>query len=555
MVRVCAFPGCETKMKRYNPETFHRLPLRYDDRSLVNSWLIVLNMDIETPYETLIRKDYRVCSAHFDEDEFVVPKRAADPNNPKRVSLKKCAVPRVKAMATDRLETAPCEESCPEITFDISEFNFDEENNCSNEDGGEEENICSNEEGEEEEEEKKVDNPDSDWELELSDILESDDSDQMESDDFDSELLRSVRQLCPECGAFFFTSKTHTCEYKIKPVSCNVCGKKCVDKSALKTHSRIHKESYEHPCKFCMVPFKTRLDKQAHERAHTHKAKPYECPDCSMAFSKLPARNLHLKGHRGPKMFPCSYCSLEFRTRHSFDRHMVVHNGVKQFLCKFCFRSFNQPGHLTSHLRLHTGEKPYQCKHCDESFNHNVSLKSHVTRYHKGASDSEPMGDTPERMEPPGTGIGEVNEELVIGDTEDTVGDVIDGDPKLKEVAKQFKKTDYRSMGRPKGRPKIHSSTREKDLISVLPEEAPDPTTAADTSEEVHLRRATSKNIESDGSDRDRTSEFTVEDDMQETKVLRKGKSKASQRPKSLTMQRMFLRVTRTMTLKKRRLK
>ena len=92
-------------------------------------------------------------------------------------------------------------------------------------------------------------------------------------------------------------------------------------------------------------------------------------------------------------------------------------------------------------------------------------------------------------MEPPGTGIEEVNEELVIGDTEDTGGDVIEGDPKLKEVAKQFKKSDYRSMGRPKGRPKIHSSTREKDLISVLRGEAPDPTTASDTSEEVHLRR------------------------------------------------------------------
>ena len=67
---------------------------------LVNPWLIVLNMDIKT----LFQKDYRVCSADFDEDDFVVPKRAADPNNPKKVSLKKCAVPRVKAMATDRLE-------------------------------------------------------------------------------------------------------------------------------------------------------------------------------------------------------------------------------------------------------------------------------------------------------------------------------------------------------------------------------------------------------------------------------------------------------------------
>ena len=49
------------------------------------------------------------------------------------------------------LQTAPCEESCPGITFDLSEFTFDEENNCSNEAGGkaEVENNCSNEAGEE----------------------------------------------------------------------------------------------------------------------------------------------------------------------------------------------------------------------------------------------------------------------------------------------------------------------------------------------------------------------------------------------------------------------
>ena len=103
MVRVCAFPSCETKMKRYNPETFHRLPLR-SARSLVIQWLIALNMDIKTPLETLTQKDYRVCSAHFHEDDFNVPKRAADPANIKRARLKRHAVPRVQPLATDRLK-------------------------------------------------------------------------------------------------------------------------------------------------------------------------------------------------------------------------------------------------------------------------------------------------------------------------------------------------------------------------------------------------------------------------------------------------------------------
>jgi hypothetical protein len=67
-------------------------------------WLIVLNMDIEMPIEMLMQKDHRVCSAHFDEDDFIIPKRAADPKNPKKVSLKKNAIPRVQLVAMDRLE-------------------------------------------------------------------------------------------------------------------------------------------------------------------------------------------------------------------------------------------------------------------------------------------------------------------------------------------------------------------------------------------------------------------------------------------------------------------
>ena len=60
-------------------------------------------MDIETPIKTR-QKDDRVCSTHFDKDDFTIPKRAADPKNPKRVSLKRNAIPRVQQVATDRLE-------------------------------------------------------------------------------------------------------------------------------------------------------------------------------------------------------------------------------------------------------------------------------------------------------------------------------------------------------------------------------------------------------------------------------------------------------------------
>ena len=80
MVRVCAFPGCGKQIKSYNPESFHRLPLH---ESTFKQWLVALQVDVETPVRTLKVKDYRVCSAHFDQDDFTIPgKRTSDP--PKR---------------------------------------------------------------------------------------------------------------------------------------------------------------------------------------------------------------------------------------------------------------------------------------------------------------------------------------------------------------------------------------------------------------------------------------------------------------------------------------
>ena len=70
--------------------------------------------------------------------------------------------------------TGPWEECYPGITFDVPEFIFDEENNCSNEARAEVENISPSEEGEAEEDEEEMDDGDS--------YRENQDSDQLESD-------------------------------------------------------------------------------------------------------------------------------------------------------------------------------------------------------------------------------------------------------------------------------------------------------------------------------------------------------------------------------------
>ena len=80
--------------------------------------------------------------------------------------------------------------------------------------------------------------------------------------------------------------------------------------------------------------------------------------------------------------------------------------------------------------------------------------------------------------------------------------------------------------------PSEPSATGETNSIPAVQGKALDPITTADTSDEGHLRRPSSKDIDGDWNDRDPTSELT-EDKAEASKGARKRKWKASQGPKS----------------------
>ncbi|XP_014867728.1 PREDICTED: zinc finger protein 570-like isoform X1 [Poecilia mexicana] len=205
-----------------------------------------------------------------------------------------------------------------------------------------------------------------------------------------------VRELCADCGMFFVKRKPHTCEYKIKPFSCNTCGRRYATDHALTLHNRVHSANYEHSCKYCRVGFKTKVAKKAHEQTHLNESDPFKCPECPERFATYTKRKNHMRRHLKPGPLKCPVCGIEFFWAVALQRHSMVHTGEKPFECSVCQRAFKQPSHLKSHMRLHTGERPYKCKQCDKCFNHNVSLKSHVRRYHqqkttnpKGCADGD----------------------------------------------------------------------------------------------------------------------------------------------------------------------
>lgn len=282
---------------------------------------------------------------------------------------------------------------------------------------------------------------DEDWEPSSTPVLTNCLQEEEESADEDQQSYFKNRHLCEECGALYVRLGRHSCEHKIKPFSCNLCGQRVTTESALKTHSRIHSESYSFSCKYCNVAFKTKPEKIKHEETHENQEKPYQCPDCSDAFVSHSERKEHLMMHRGSPQLQCDICHLEFVNNSGLRRHYVVHTGVKAFKCNVCQRSFSQESHLKSHVRLHTGERPFKCQQCDKSFNHNSSLKNHIQRYHTAVCESEQnnreMADEAERRR------------------DHSQSDNATKECKSKNVVTKFKR---RYTGRPPGRPKRNAT-------------------------------------------------------------------------------------------------
>uniref|UniRef100_A0A3Q2DR15 Uncharacterized protein n=1 Tax=Cyprinodon variegatus TaxID=28743 RepID=A0A3Q2DR15_CYPVA len=268
-------------------------------------------------------------------------------------------------------------------------------------------------------------------------------------------------QLCTDCGRFFDKRKPHTCEHKVKPYCCYICGKRCVNQVALNFHSRIHNEDYEFHCKFCNVTFKLKAEKYAHEQMHITQGKPYKCPDCSETFATNKERRIHLENHRGTIELKCRFCGVEFLRALSIQRHLLTHTGEKPYKCSVCQRGFNQSSHLKSHMRLHTGERPYKCQHCEKCFTHNVSLKNHVQRYHAAHSAPEQKKDTKssqesDRHRTQSNGFRKSTEESDSEEEEEEVSDYdAEGtDDEMQTEGFYRSKSKRRSTGRPIGRPK-----------------------------------------------------------------------------------------------------
>ncbi|RVE65510.1 hypothetical protein OJAV_G00117380 [Oryzias javanicus] len=165
--------------------------------------------------------------------------------------------------------------------------------------------------------------------------------------------------------------------------TCDVCGKGCSHRSALKHHMLTHTGERPYVCETCGKRCSHASALQNHLRVHTGRKpglKP-TCRVCGKKFSSAVKLKYHMSVHTGEKPYACEECDKRFSNPSNLQVHRRIHSGERKYGCSVCGRTFIQRVSLKLHRRVHTGETPFHCSACGRDFLHRCDFRKHQRRH------------------------------------------------------------------------------------------------------------------------------------------------------------------------------
>ncbi|XP_058463461.1 zinc finger protein 260-like isoform X2 [Malaya genurostris] len=203
-------------------------------------------------------------------------------------------------------------------------------------------------------------------------------------------LYRLHKYQCSLCGLQFNSGGrlnehelTHQSE---RPFKCELCGRAFTQKGNLKTHMTVHTNEKPYQCTVCGMAFRQKGGLKTHMSNHIEKPR-FKCEVCSKMFKAKLHLRYHMRIHNGEKPFPCRYCDKAFTDFTNRMRHEMSHTGIKPYKCAFCEKSFIRKRFQMEHESTHTGVKLYSCEVCQQSFAQKNSLKKHLSTAHPSFED------------------------------------------------------------------------------------------------------------------------------------------------------------------------
>ncbi|KAF6034280.1 hypothetical protein EB796_007415 [Bugula neritina] len=206
-----------------------------------------------------------------------------------------------------------------------------------------------------------------------------------------SRVHREKQLECLDCGEKFgplIDLKTHIREtghrkgqhtnlYK-QMVECKICNKKLQLKN-LKSHTElVHDKLKPYSCEVCGKMFGTRFLVKEHMESHKNlqdRHRPWKCHLCGQAFFKKLPLDEHINKHMGTPQYSCDKCPKKFFHQSGWKRHLQHHGEDRPFHCNVCGKSFKTSTNLSAHKTVHA-PMAFMCL-CGKSYQQKHTLKYH----------------------------------------------------------------------------------------------------------------------------------------------------------------------------------
>ncbi|XP_043272006.1 zinc finger protein with KRAB and SCAN domains 8-like isoform X3 [Venturia canescens] len=211
--------------------------------------------------------------------------------------------------------------------------------------------------------------------------------------DVDKKIVRKKKisndaYICDLCGKKFLLRSSLKSHLKLhtglKYFTCHICGKQFTQNGCLYYHLKyLHGGVKNHSCDICGRSFAMKSAMEDHRRSIHTGERPYICHSCGKTFATKSSLYIHSRTHTQNYPYQCKYCQKSFRWKQQLIGHVTIHTGEKKHVCDVCGKAFGVKNQLTRHKRTHETTKPYTCEKCGISFGQKRYLSTHERSKHK----------------------------------------------------------------------------------------------------------------------------------------------------------------------------
>ncbi|XP_052745590.1 zinc finger protein 26-like isoform X2 [Bicyclus anynana] len=173
--------------------------------------------------------------------------------------------------------------------------------------------------------------------------------------------LHYSNHVCFKCGDTFLSVSRldkHMTTHKTGNFPCTKCDKSFSLNYYLTRHVNLVHNQKTPKCVYCKKNVEGPMHLHISEE-HSEKVKPLTCEVCGKVFTWKPYFVAHMRrNHIGVKKYKCEHCPKKFIKPYELKTHSITHTRLSRlFECGACKATFNSITSIKKHISVHDKEK------------------------------------------------------------------------------------------------------------------------------------------------------------------------------------------------------